>query len=166
MTRALIITALVFIVGATAAMIVGATAAVAFENDVAFDDPAMEARAVDLAKELRCLVCQNQSIMESDAPLARDLRQIVREQVAAGRSNDEIKEYVAARYGDFVLLRPPFKPKTWVLWFGPPLMVGGALICLFVFWRRRSTVPAAAAQGLSAEERKRLDRLLGDGRDG
>ena len=134
----------------------------AFENDQPLDDPALELRAVTLAKELRCLVCQNQSIMESDAPLARDLRQIVRERVAAGDTEVEIKDYVVERYGDFVLLRPPFKPKTWILWFGPVLLVGGAFIGLFVFWRRRAPTAPAAPAPLSDAERARLDRLLGD----
>ena len=136
-------------------------AAFGFENDEPLEDPAQELRAVTLAKELRCLVCQNQSIMESDAPLARDLRVVVRERVAAGDTDDEIKDYVVERYGDFVLLRPPFKPKTWILWLGPVLLVGGALIGLVLFWRRRTAVPAGPAP-LSAEERARVDRLLGD----
>lgn len=136
--------------------------ALAFENDRPLDDPAAEARAVALAKELRCLVCQNQSIMESDAELARDLRQIVRERVAAGDTDVEIKDYVVERYGDFVLLRPPFKPKTWLLWFGPPLLVGGAFVGLVMFWRRRTSAAPAAPAPLSDAERARLDRLLGD----
>jgi cytochrome c-type biogenesis protein CcmH len=132
-----------------------------FENDQPLDDPVLETRAVSLAKELRCLVCQNQSIMESDADLARDLRQVVRERVAAGESDIEIKEYVVERYGDFVLLRPPFKPQTWILWFGPALLVAGGMIGLALFWRRRAGAPAAPVP-LSASERARLDRLLGD----
>lgn len=159
MIRTLMIAALVFGL---------ATTVMAFENDTVIDDPVLEARAVALAKELRCLVCQNQSIMESDADLARDLRQIVREQVAAGKSDNDIKDYVVERYGDFVLLRPPLKSTTWVLWFGPPLIVGGALIGFVMYWRRRATVTAAAPNApapLSAAERKRLDALLGDGSD-
>lgn len=135
--------------------------AFAFENDEPLADPDAELRAVTLAKELRCLVCQNQSIMESDAPLARDLRRVVRERVAAGDTDVEIKDFVTERYGDFVLLRPPFKPKTWILWFGPAVIVAGALLGLIVFWRRRQTAPAGPAP-LSADERARLDRLLGD----
>jgi len=132
-----------------------------FETDRPLEDAAMELQAVTLAKELRCLVCQNQSIMESDAPLAQDLRKIVRERVAAGDTDSEIKDYVVERYGDFVLLRPPFKPKTWILWFGPVLLVAGALIGLVLFWRRRPAAPALPSP-LSAGERARLDRLLGD----
>jgi cytochrome c-type biogenesis protein CcmH len=135
-----------------------AAAAAAFENDAPLDDPALEARAVALAKELRCLVCQNQSIMESDADLAKDLRKIVRERLVAGESDEQVKAYIVARYGDFVLLRPPFKPKTWVLWLGPAVIVGGALAGLIAFWRRRIGAPAAAA--LSDDERARVARLL------
>jgi cytochrome c-type biogenesis protein CcmH len=136
--------------------------AAAFENDAPLDDPALEARAVALAKELRCLVCQNQSIMESDADLAKDLRRIVRERVVAGESDDDVNAYIVARYGDFVLLRPPFKPKTWVLWFGPAVIVAGALAGLVVFWRRRIAAPAVPA-ALSDDERARVARLLEDG---
>ena len=137
-----------------------AAPALGFRADAPLDDPALEARVVALARELRCLVCQNQSIMESDADLARDLRLVVREQVAAGASDDEIKDYVVARYGDFVLLRPPFKPKTWILWLGPVAFVGIGAIGMAMFWRRRA-MPAAPA-ALSADERARLDRLLDD----
>lgn len=138
-------------------------AVLAFENDEPLEDPALETRAVTLAKELRCLVCQNQSIMESDAPLARDLRLVVRERVAAGDTDIEIKDYVVERYGDFVLLRPPLKPKTWILWFGPVLIVAGALFGLALYWRgRRRTVAPAGPKPLSADERARLDQLLGD----
>ena len=146
---------------AAAALLAAAASTAAFENDVPIDDPALEARAVALAKELRCLVCQNQSIMESDAPLARDLRAVVRERVAEGDDDDAVTAYVVARYGDFVLLRPPFKPKTWPLWLGPPLLLALAALALAARRRRRT---AAAAPALSAEERARLDRLLdGDG---
>ena len=123
-------------------------------------DPELEARAVALAKELRCLVCQNQSIMESDADLAKDLRLVVREQVAAGASDDDVREYVVARYGDFVLLRPPFKPKTWVLWLGP-LVIAGIGVWGLVRSLRRRAAPAAPA-GLSDDERARVQRLLDD----
>ena len=116
--------------------------ATAFENDEPLADPEAELRAVTLAKELRCLVCQNQSIMESDAPLARDLRRVVRERVAAGDTDVEIKDFVTERYGDFVLLRPPFKPKTWILWFGPAVIVAGALLETYVLVER-DLVPEA-----------------------
>ncbi|HLT00548.1 MAG TPA: cytochrome c-type biogenesis protein [Geminicoccaceae bacterium] len=122
-------------------------------------DPVLEQRARDLSKQLRCLVCQNQSIDDSDAELARDLRRIVREQLVAGRSDQEIIDYLTARYGDFVLLKPPVKPATWGLWFGPALVLAlaGAGVAVYVRRRRRAEeVPPP----LSAEERKRLDGLL------
>ncbi len=132
----------------------------AFENDKPLPDSALEARAVALAKELRCLVCQNQSIMESDANLAKDLRLVVRDQVAAGASDDEVRDYVVARYGDFVLLRPPFKPKTWLLWLGPVLIVAIGIFGLVRSLRRRTASVAPAA--FSDDERARVQRLLDD----
>ena len=132
----------------------------AFENDKPLPDSALEARAVALAKELRCLVCQNQSIMESDANLAKDLRLVVRDQVAAGASDDEVRDYVVARYGDFVLLRPPFQPKTWLLWLGPVLIVAIGIFGLVRSLRRRTASVAPAA--FSDDERARVQRLLDD----
>jgi cytochrome c-type biogenesis protein CcmH len=87
--------------------------------DEKLKDAAAEARALTLTQELRCMVCQNQSIEESDAPLARDLRHLVREQVSLGKSNEEIRSFLVARYGEFILLRPAFRPATYVLWFAP-----------------------------------------------
>jgi cytochrome c-type biogenesis protein CcmH len=123
-------------------------------------DPVLEQRARALGKELRCLVCQNQSIDDSDAELARDLRRIVRERLVAGDSDAEIIGFLTARYGDFVLLKPPVKPATWGLWFGPALVLlgAGAGIALYLVRRRRSGAPPPP---LSAEERARLDALLG-----
>jgi cytochrome c-type biogenesis protein CcmH len=120
-------------------------------------DPVADARAVQLAAELRCLVCQNQSIAESNADLAVDLRRQIREQIAAGKSDDEIVGFMVGRYGDFVLYRPPFKATTVLLWLGPlALVVAG-------FWtlgralraRRQARVPP-----LTEEERERAERLL------
>ncbi len=130
-----------------------------FENDAPLADPVLEARAVALARALRCLVCQNQSIVESDAPLARDLRALVRERIAGGDDDGEVKAYVVARYGDFVLLRPPFKPKTWGLWLGPAFVVLIAILVLARFRRAARTPPAP----LDAGERARLDSLLDSG---
>ncbi|MBE0533344.1 MAG: cytochrome c-type biogenesis protein CcmH [Rhodospirillales bacterium] len=128
-------------------------------------DPALEARARDISKDLRCLVCQNQSIDDSDAQLARDLRVLVRERLAAGSSDDEVVDYVVSRYGDFVLLRPPFKLSTYVLWIGPAVIFAGGLLAVVVFYRRRGGVAETAPSPLSAEESRRLERLLdGDGR--
>ena len=136
-----------------------ATAA-ATNPDEILKDPVLEQRARDLSKQLRCLVCQNQSIDDSDADLARDLRRIVREQLVAGRSDAEVIDYLTARYGDFVLLKPPVKPATWGLWFGPALVLVIAAAGIVVYVRRRSAVPDAPTASLSREERRRLDALL------
>ena len=123
-------------------------------------DPALEQRARELSKQLRCLVCQNQSIDDSDAELASDLRRLVREQLVAGRSDEEIIEYLTARYGDFVLLKPPVEPATWGLWFGPGavLLIAGAGLAAYV--RRRSGRRDERPPDLDPEERRRLDALL------
>jgi cytochrome c-type biogenesis protein CcmH len=123
-------------------------------------DPALEQRARQLSKELRCLVCQNQSIDDSDAELARDLRRIVREQLVAGRSDQEVIAYLTARYGDFVLLKPPIEPATWGLWFGPGVVLLIAAAGLLVYVRGRSGRPDQRPPDLDPEERRRLDALL------
>lgn len=135
--------------------------ALAIGADELLDDPALEARARAIGKELRCLVCQNQSIDESDADLARDLRRLVREQLVAGESDAAIKAYVVARYGDFILLKPPFKIKTLALWLGPLAILLLAGTGAAVYLRRQAHVTQAAAP-LSADERRRLDELLDD----
>ena len=121
-------------------------------------DPALEARARDLGRELRCLVCQNQSIDNSDADFAQDLRRLVRERLVAGDSDQEILAFVTARYGDFVLLEPPFRPSTWLLWLGPFVLVllGAALIAAFLRRRRVAEEPAPLDPG----ETRELKRLL------
>jgi cytochrome c-type biogenesis protein CcmH len=126
-------------------------------------DPALEARARVLSQELRCLVCQNQSIDDSNADLAHDLRVLVRERLAAGDSDAEVLRYLTSRYGDYVLLKPPVKPATWLLWFGPPgLLVAGGLALLLAQRRRRAAL-ATAPLPLSAAEQQRLERLLNEG---
>ena len=130
--------------------------------DEILDDPALEARAREISKDLRCLVCQNQSIDDSDAPLARDLRLLVRERLVAGDSNVEAREFVVARYGDFVLLNPPVKPSTSLLWGGPALLVLLALLTAMLYYRRRAKEPAVAEAPLTDEERRRLEALLGE----
>jgi cytochrome c-type biogenesis protein CcmH len=111
--------------------------AFAREAEAVATDPALEARVMKLATELRCLVCQNQTIADSHADLAVDLRKQIREQLVQGRSEDQIRDYMTARYGDFVLYKPPFKPTTALLWVGPPLLLVGALIGLFLMLRAR-----------------------------
>ena len=128
-------------------------------------DAAQEARARALSREIRCLVCQNQSIDESEADLARDLRLILRERIAAGDSDAQVKDFLVARYGDFVLLDPPVKPKTWLLWFGPAAILLIALGGAWLYLRPRPALAEAAP--LDAAERARLDRLLAeDGEEG
>jgi len=133
----------------------------AVQPDEILVDPVLEQRARTLGKELRCLVCQNQSLDDSNADLARDLRLLVRERLKAGDSDQEVLDYIHARYGDFVLLRPPMRPGTWLLWFGPAavILLGGAGIVLF-FRRRGGTAERPAP--LSEAERGRLARVLGD----
>ena len=122
------------------------------------EDPKLEARMVDISQELRCLVCQNESLASSQAELANDLRQEVRELIRSGKSDQEIKDFLVARYGDFVLYRPEVKPLTWVLWFGPFLLLVIAAIFLGVYLRQRRALAAPAA--MSDDERERAKQLL------
>ncbi len=132
--------------------------ALAVNPDEILPDPALEQRARDISANLRCLVCQNQSIDDSDAQLARDLRVLVRERLVAGESNEQIMDYVVGRYGEFVLLRPSFSMKNLVLWGTPVLvlLIGG--IAAFSYSRRQAT--PAGVLSLSAEEEARLNKLL------
>jgi cytochrome c-type biogenesis protein CcmH len=123
-------------------------------------DPALEARARTLSRELRCVVCQNQSIDDSVAEVAHDMRRAVRERLTAGDSDRQVIDYMVARYGDFVLLDPPFKPATLVLWLGAPAALLVALAGLLLAARRRRAALAAAPAPLSDAERARLDELL------
>ena len=136
--------------------LIGAAPAFAVQPDEVLTDPALEARARALSKELRCMVCQNQSIDDSDAPLAHDLRVLLRERIAAGDSDGDVMAFLVARYGDFILLRPRLAPYTLVLWLTPILMLGLAAYAAFTILRRR---PRAEAS-LTEAERERLDRLL------
>ena len=138
---------------------VAATAADAVPTEM---DPVSAKRAVKLAEKLRCLVCQNQSIADSNAELANDLRGQIREQIAAGKSDQDIRDYLVARYGDFVLFDPPFKGSTYVLWLGPFAILVLAAIGVAIFFRRRARDPARA-RALSADEHSRVERLLHDG---
>lgn len=108
------------------ALLLIANVAVAAPVVDGFSDPAMETRARNLQRQFRCLVCQGQSIDESDAPLAADLRHLVRQQMAEGRSDAQISDYLKARYGNFILMRPPVEPATWLLWLAPLLVLGAA----------------------------------------
>jgi cytochrome c-type biogenesis protein CcmH len=142
-----------------------AVSAGAVNPDEMLDDPALEARAREISKGLRCLVCQNQSIDDSDANLARDLRVLVRERLVAGDSDGQVIDYVVSRYGDFVLMRPPFKAATYALWFGPALIGGLGILAVVAFYRRRTA--AGARQGtapppLTEDEKRRLETLLDD----
>ncbi|MBM3487644.1 MAG: cytochrome c-type biogenesis protein CcmH [Alphaproteobacteria bacterium] len=140
----------------------GAVPAGALEPGERLADPALEARAREIGKTLRCLVCQNQSIDDSDADLARDLRAVVRERLSAGETDRQVVAYVRDRYGDFVLLKPPFQPSTYALWAAPVVLFGLAALTVVVVLRRRRG--AADVARLSAEEEARLARLLDDGR--
>jgi len=145
------------------AVMMGSPAAYAVQPDEIMSDPARESRARDLSRELRCMVCQNQSIDDSEAPLARDLRLLVRERIAAGDSDAQVIDFLVARYGEFVLLKPRLNPHTWLLWLLPPLaLVGGGLV-LWIHGRRRSKSAAAEDPSrfkLTAEEEARLERLI------
>ncbi len=127
-------------------------------------DPALEARARAISQGLRCLVCQNQSIDDSNADLAHDLRVLVRDRLTAGDSDIQVVDYVVARYGQFVLLKPPIEPATYILWFGPVLIVVLGLAGAFIYIRRRGAEPGDLSP-LSGEEKERLARLIdGEGR--
>ena len=122
------------------------------------EDPKVEARLVDISQELRCLVCQNESLASSHAELADDLRREVRDLIRQGKSDVEIKAFLVSRYGDFVLYRPEVKPLTWVLWFGPFVLLGIAALFLGMYLRQRRALAAPAA--LSDEARERAKQLL------
>jgi cytochrome c-type biogenesis protein CcmH len=136
----------------------------AVNPDEVLKDPALEARARALSLEIRCLVCQNQSIDDSNADLAKDLRRLVRQRLKAGDSDAAIKDYLVKRYGDFVLLRPPMRGDTFFLWYGPfaILLLGG--LGIFFYMRHRKPTPEAGAtaesETLTAEEKKRIDALM------
>jgi cytochrome c-type biogenesis protein CcmH len=133
--------------------------AFAVEPGEALNDPALETRARAISAELRCLVCQNQSIDDSQAPLAKDLRLLVRERLVAGDTDDGVRSYLVTRYGDFVLLKPPFKIETLLLWISPfaLLLLGGTAILIAA--RRRPRRVEAAQPELSRDERERLAAL-------
>ena len=135
-----------------------AAVAGAVQPDEVMKDPALEARARTLSAELRCLVCQNQSIDDSDAPLAGDIRRLIRERIGQGESNDAVRTFLVSRYGNFILLKPPFELATLLLWLSGPLTLAlGAVGVYFVARRPRTPTPA-----LSEDEEKRLKEIEGD----
>jgi cytochrome c-type biogenesis protein CcmH len=145
------------------AVMMGSSAARAVQPDEIMSDPAGESRARGLSRELRCMVCQNQSIDDSDAPLARDLRLLVRERIAAGDSDAQVIDFLVARYGEFVLLKPRLERHTLLLWLLPPLALAGGGFALWTLGRRRARSAAAEDQSpsrLTAEEEARLERLM------
>jgi len=135
------------------------TRALAVQPDEMLKDPKLEARARELSRELRCMVCQNQSIDDSEAPLARDLRLLVRERLSKGDSNRQVVDFLVNRYGEFVLLRPRLEGSTIILWALPPAALLAGAIGLFVSMRRRRDGQLGPAT-LSAEERRKLSTLV------
>ncbi|MGN6571472.1 MAG: cytochrome c-type biogenesis protein [Pseudolabrys sp.] len=135
-------------------------AALAVRPDEMLKDPALEARARHLSEELRCMVCQNQSIDDSEAPLAHDLRVLVRQRLEAGDSDRQVLDYLVSRYGDFVLLKPPFKLETLLLWGLPPLALAAGLAGIIVLARRRKVLPESP-EPLSSEEQAKVATLVG-----
>jgi cytochrome c-type biogenesis protein CcmH len=148
---------------ALAAALLAPFAARAVQPDEVLPDPKMEQRARDISTGLRCMVCQNQNIDDSDAPLAKDLRVLVRDRLKQGDTDQQVRDYLVDRYGDFVLLNPPFKLDTLILWATPVivLLIAGG----FVFARTRTPKKAEAPAGLSEAEREALSRLDGAGSD-
>lgn len=145
-----------------AALTLGAAVAVAITPDETLKDPVLETRARDLSQHIRCVVCQNQSIDDSNAPLAHDLRVLVRDRLSAGDSDKDALAFIVARYGNFVLLKPPVQANTLLLWFGPLifLLTAGALFVRFL--RRQAAVPATETNvALTPEEQRRLETLSG-----
>ena len=136
-------------------------AVLAGEAQPVAEDPVLEQRMIKLSEDLRCLVCQNESLAGSHADLAQDLRQEIREQMRAGKSDDQVVDYLTQRYGDFVLYKPPVKPLTWLLWFGPFALLLGSVGGLYAYIKRRGSRPVD--EPLSEEEKKRVADLLGNG---
>jgi cytochrome c-type biogenesis protein CcmH len=145
----------------TCLLLLAPLAARAVQPDEIMSDPGLEARARALSAQLRCMVCQNESIDESHADLAHDLRVLVRERLQAGDSDDQIRAFLVRRYGDFILLKPPFKLETWLLW-GTPFLVLLAGGCMILVARRRQK-RLAATDSLSEAERAKLEAMLGEG---
>ncbi len=123
-------------------------------------DPVLEQRLISISEEMRCLVCQNESLAGSRSELAQDLRREIRDLIRQGKSDAEIREFMVDRYGDFVLYRPPVKPTTWLLWIGPFVLMIAGVVALLMYLRRRNNQVISIA--LSDDENKRIDALLRD----
>ena len=137
-----------------------ASPALAVQPDEVLPDPAMEARAREISKDLRCLVCRNESIDESNAELARDLRLLVRERLVAGDSNTEVVEFIVDRYGEYVLLRPTASGSNLLLWIAGPVMLGLGLGAAIMYLRRRRVADGGPVEALTEAEKARLDEIL------
>jgi cytochrome c-type biogenesis protein CcmH len=161
MTRRLALAALL-LMGLASVIVLASPGARAVEPSERLANPVLEARAEAIGRELRCLVCQNESIEDSNATLAHDLRLLIRRHIAAGDSDQQVIDFLVHRYGIFVLLDPPFEPVTYLLWLGPPLLVLGIGGVLIARARARRGVPSPPA--LSAEENTRAAGLLGEPR--
>lgn len=146
------------------ATLLSCTPVLAVQPDEILNDPALEARARNLSQELRCMVCQNQSIDDSEAPLARDLRILVRERLTKGDNDKQVIDYLVARYGEFVLLKPRFELHTLLLWGVPPVVLVGGAIALVMAARRRKPASANTAEAaLSGDEQRRIAALVKPG---
>lgn len=144
------------------AIVLACAANIASAKDAAplADDPVTEQRLIAISEEMRCLVCQNESLAGSRSDLANDLRREIRVLIVGGKSDEQIRNFMVERYGDFVLYRPPVKPITWLLWIGPFVILLAGIIGLMIYLRRRNqSVPSTA---LSAEDNRRIDALLQD----
>lgn len=150
-----------FLLGLVVLALLFPIASYAVEPDEVLDDPALEQRAREISLDLRCLVCQNQSIDDSNAPLARDLRLLVRERLEAGDTNKQVVDYVVARYGEFVLLNPRFGYHTLILWLGPPLLLLIAVLIMYRSFKRRRSSGGGQSTELTVAEKRRLKKLLG-----
>ena len=142
---------------------IASSSSLAVQPEEMLRDPKLEARARELSRELRCMVCQNQSIDESEAPLARDLRLLVRERITKGDTDQQVLDFLVVRYGEFVLLKPPLESRTIILWALPPVALLAGAVGLFFAVRRRRTVQLEPAT-LSIEERRRLSTLVDERR--
>ena len=142
---------------------IASSKSLAVQPEEVLKDPKLEARARELSRELRCMVCQNQSIDESEAPLARDLRLLVRERITKGDTDQQVLDFLVVRYGEFVLLKPPLESRTIILWALPPVALLAGAVGLFFAVRRRRTVQLEPAT-LSNEEQRKLSTLVDEHR--